>query len=139
MDRAANADEGSVGKIKISKLWSRATPRGARVGAGYLTIRNLGSKADRLVSGTSEIAKRVETHVMRISNGIMRMRRLADGLEIGPGATIEFKPGGYHFMFIGLKRPIVKGESFKVSLVFENAGAVELVFSAEGVGSSGPK
>lgn len=139
MKRAASAGQESVGQIKITKIWSRATPRGARVGAGYLTLRNQGSKADRLVSSTSEIAERVEVHVMRVSNGIMRMRRLAGGLEIGPGATIEFKPGGYHFMFVGLKRPIVKGESFRVSLVFENAGAVELVFFAEGIGSLGPK
>ena len=139
MDRAANATAISVGKITISKLWSRATPRRARVGAGYLTIRNLGSKPDRLVSGTSEISERVEMHVMRITDGIMRMRRLTNGLEIRPGETIEFKPGGYHLMFVGLKQPIVKGDSFKATLVFENAGPVELVFAAEGIGSSGPK
>lgn len=139
MGGAANAAEVSVGKIKISRLWSRATPGGARVGAGYLTIRNLGSKSDRLVSGKAEIAERVEVHSMRVTDGIMRMRRLTQGLEIGPIATIEFKPGGYHFMFVGLKRPIVKGESIRASLVFEIAGEVEVTFVAEGIGSPGPK
>lgn len=139
MGRAAIAADVSVGKIEVSGPWSRATPGGARVGAGYLTIRNLGGKADRLVSGTAEIAERVEVHAMRVTDGIMRMRRLTKGLEIGPSATIEFKPGGYHFMFVGLKRPIVKGESIRASLVFENAGKVEITFVAQGIGSPGPK
>jgi len=139
MGRTANAAEVSVGKIKISKPWSRATPGGARVGAAYLTIRNRGSKADRLISGTTEIAERVEVHAMRVTDGIMKMRRLTKGLEIGPSASIEFKPGGYHFMFVGLKRPIVKGESIRASLVFENGGEVEVTFVAQGIGSPGPK
>ena len=34
----------------------------------------------------------------------MTMRPVAGGLEIRPGETIEFEPGGYHVMFMGLKR-----------------------------------
>ncbi len=136
---SASAADVSVGKIKISKLWSRATPGGARVGAGYLTIRNLGNRSDKLISGSSKIAERIEVHVMRVDAGIMRMRRLAQGLEIGPSETIEFRPGGYHLMFIGLKKTIVKGDSIKVTLVFEGAGEVQVTFVAEGIGSPGPR
>lgn len=139
LSRSPNAADFTVGRIVISKVWSPATPRGARVGAGYLTIRNLGPKSERLVSGQSEIADRVEMHTMTMSNGIMRMRPLKNGVEIGPGETIVFKPGGHHFMFVGLMRPIVKGKGFKASLVFKNAGKVDLFFSAEGIGSRGPK
>ena len=135
----ANANQISIGEIRISKLWSRATPKGARVGVGYLTVDNLAKKPERLISGRSKIAERIEIHAMSISNGIMTMRRLANGLVIGPRATIEFKPGGYHLMFIGLKKPIVTGESFEASLVFENAGTADVFFKAEGIGSPGPK
>lgn len=138
-NRTAHAEEITVGKIEIKRVWSRATPRGARVGAGYSTIRNVGPKSDRLVSAQSEIADRVEMHTMTILDGIMRMRPLTNGVEIRPGETIVFKPGGHHFMFISLKRPIIKGEEFKASLVFENAGMVDLNFIAEGIGSPGPK
>ena len=34
------------------------------------------------------------------------------------------KPGGLHIMLIGLKQPLVEGQSFKLLLDFEKAGKV---------------
>ena len=105
------------------------------MGAGYLTLHNMGAESDRLVSGTSDIAERVEIHSMEMTGGIMKMRRLADGLEIPAGKMVEFKPGGYHLMFMKLKQPIVKGETFKATLVFEKSGRVDVEFTAAGIGA----
>src|SRR5690606_35469453 len=41
------------GDIKISQPSIRATPHGAKVAGGYMTISNTGSDADRLVGGSS--------------------------------------------------------------------------------------
>lgn len=132
------AGDTMAGKIKISNAWSRATPRGAPVGAGYLQLHNMGNAADRLLSGKSDIAERVEIHSMKMTDGIMKMRHLSDGLEIPPGKMVEFKPGSYHIMFMKLKSPIVKGETFKATLVFEKSGAVDVEFTAAGIGAKAP-
>jgi copper(I)-binding protein len=71
------------------------------------------------------------------AGGVMRMREIAGGLEIAPGATVELKPGGYHVMFMDLTRQLQQGESVKGTLVFEKAGKVEVEFKAEALAARG--
>jgi uncharacterized protein YcnI/copper(I)-binding protein len=122
------------GDLVIAQPWSRATPGGARVAGGYLTVTNRGAQPDRLVSGSADFAERVEIHEMATANGVMTMRNLANGLAIAPGQTVELKPGGYHVMFMGLRRPLAEGQTVKVTLTFERAGTVELDFRVGGIG-----
>jgi hypothetical protein len=131
----ANAQT-QAGGLELEKAWSRATPGGAKVAGGYLTIRNQGSSQDRLVSGTAEIAGRVEVHEMSHAEGVMRMRELEQGLPIAPGSSVELKPGGYHIMFRDLKRPLKQGERFKATLRFEKAGERQVEFRVESIGAS---
>lgn len=133
----ASAHDYTKGAIKIDHPWSRATPRGAQVAGGYLVIENKGADADRLVSATSEISGRVELHEMTVQNGVMKMRPLVRGLEIEPGATAKFEPGGLHVMFMNLKRPLKQGDKFKGTLVFEKAGPIEVQFNVEAMGGPG--
>lgn len=131
----AQADDVAAGSLKISAPWTRATPKGAGVGGGYLTITNTGTAPDRLVGGSTDIASRFEVHEMSMDNGVMKMRALAKGLEIKPGQTVEFKPGGYHVMFLGLKKQLMLGEHIKATLQFEKAGTVDVDFTVEGIGA----
>ncbi|WP_296576164.1 copper chaperone PCu(A)C [Phreatobacter sp.] len=128
-----------LGKITIIHTWSRATPGGARVGGGYMRIRNDGTVADRLVGGTMEAAGRVEIHEMAVVDGIMRMRELANGLEIPALGSVELRPGGFHIMFLDLTRPLRQGEKLKGTLLFANAGvaSVEYEVGALGAGPDG--
>ena len=137
LSSSANAYDHKVGAIEIDHPWSRAVPKGATVAAGYLTIRNTGSEPDRLISGSTPVAGKFEFHEMSVDNkGIMRMRPVPSGIVIKPGETVELKPQSFHIMMTGLKQPIEKGKSFKGSLVFEKAGAVEVEFAVEGVGAT---
>lgn len=136
MATIASAHDYTRGSLKIGHPWSRATPHGAQVAGGYLVIENKGAAADRLVSITSEIAGRVEIHEMAVQNGVMKMRPLARSLEIKPGATAKLEPGGFHVMFMNLKRPLREGEKFKGTLVFEKAGRLEVEFNVEAMGAS---
>lgn len=121
--------------IDIGHPWSRATPEGAKVAAGYLVLNNKGGEADRLVSVTAEIAGRAEIHEMAVDqNGVMTMRPLADGLEIPAGAEVALKPGSFHIMFLDLSRGTKEGESFAGTLTFEKAGTVEVAFKVEAMG-----
>lgn len=120
-----------AGSLLITQPWSRATPAGARVGGGYMTITNQGPQADRLVGGSLEIAGAFEVHEMRMEGNVMRMRALDKGLEIKPGETVELKPGGYHLMLLDLKRPLKEGERIKGQLVFEKAGRIDVEYRIE--------
>ena len=133
----ALAQEFKAGDITVDKAWTRATPKGAGAGAGYLTIHNNGATPDRLTGGSADFAA-VEIHEMKTENGVMQMRELKDGLNIPAHGTVRLAPGGYHIMFTGLKRPLVEGEVAKTTLTFERAGSVEVDFAVEGVGAAGP-
>ena len=99
--RAASAEDFKAGDIVISHPWSRATPAGAQVGAGYLVIENRGSLPDRFLGGSVEAATGFELHDIVLEGGIMKMRQLT-GIELPPGSSIEAKPGGLHIMFVGV-------------------------------------
>ncbi len=53
---SARAEEVKAGDLVITQAWSRATPGGAKIGGGYLTIENKGSAPDRLIGGSADVA-----------------------------------------------------------------------------------
>jgi len=134
----ARAEDVKAGDLVISQPWSRATPGGAKVGGGYLTIKNTGTTPDRLIGGTSDVAPKVEVHEMSMANGVMTMRPVEGGLTIPPGKTVTLAPGGYHLMLLDLTGPLKQGESLPMTLNFEKAGPVKLSFDVLGVGAKGP-
>jgi copper(I)-binding protein len=134
----ARAEEVKAGDLVISQAWSRATPNGAKIAGGYLTIENKGAGPDRLVGGSGEIAGKVEVHEMAMNNGVMTMRPLDKGLAIEPGKTVKLAPGGYHLMIMDLKGPFKQGEKVPVTLEFEKAGKVTLSLDVQGVGAQAP-
>jgi periplasmic copper chaperone A len=131
----ALAHDYKLGALKIGHPWSRATPAGAKVGGGYLSIENTGAEPDRLVSASASVAGRVEVHEMAVTNGVMTMRPLEAGIVVPPGGKVELKPGGFHIMFMDLKQPLKQDERLKGTLVFEKAGTVEVEFKVEAVGA----
>ncbi len=130
----AFAEDARIGPIEIIHPWSRATPKGASVGAGYVTIRNTGAAPDRLVGGTIAAADGLEIHEMKMDGGVMRMREVQGGLEIKPGETVTLKPAGFHFMFVGLKAPLEKGKPIRGTLRFQHAGNVEVTYDVVAIG-----
>jgi hypothetical protein len=127
-----------TGDLTIDAAWSRATPAGATVGAGYLRIKNSGTAPDVLTGVSSPVAERIEVHEMTMTDGIMRMRQLTGGLEIKPADTVELAPGGMHLMFMGLKAPLKAGDRFFATLTFKHAAAIEVEFAVAPIGASGP-
>src|SRR6202790_3097509 len=58
----ARAEEVKAGDLVITQAWSRATPGGAKVAGGYLTIENKGTAPDRLIGGLGGSADKVPGH-----------------------------------------------------------------------------
>lgn len=136
---AALAHDYKAGALKIGHPWTRATPNGASVGGGYLSVENTGPDADKLVGGTLVGAGRVEVHQMSMEGSVMKMAPVDGGLFIKPGETVSLKPGGYHLMFLDLKGQLRKGEMLKGSLEFEKAGKVEVEFKVEAIAAKEPE
>ena len=132
----ALAQDIKAGDLTIEKPWARATPKGADIGVAYVEIRNGGGDADKLTGGSADFAS-VEIHETSMQGNVMKMQELKDGLAIPAHGGVKLAPGGYHLMLTGLKHPLVKGETAKVTLTFERAGAVTVDFPVVGVGASG--
>ena len=134
---AAAAHDYKAGDIHVVHPWARATPPGAPTGAAYMTIANSGAVADRLVAVSSPAAQRAEVHQMTMEGDIMRMRHLADGLEIAAGGEVALEPGGYHLMLIGLDAPLVEDTRVPLTLEFARAGTIEVELAVERPGGDG--
>ena len=133
---AAHAQGVRAGDLHITGAWARASV--VQNGAAYLTVENRGATADRLVAVETAVAASPQIHEHKMEGGVMRMGRVEGGVEIPPGEIVTLRPGGYHLMLIGLKRRLVEGESFEVTLRFERAGAVGLTVPVLAAGSQGP-
>jgi len=137
--QAALAEEFKAGAISVEQPWSRATPGGAKVAAGYLTIKNDAAIPDRLVSARVEVAGRAEIHEMSMNDGVMQMRPLPEGLAVPANGSVALAPGSSHLMLLDLKRPLRDGETFSGTLTFEKAGTVDVTFAVRGIGAKAPE
>ena len=81
------------------------------------------------------MSDKVEIHEMQMDGSVMRMRELAKGLDIPPGATVMLKPGSYHIMFMELKAPLAKDAKVPVTLVFEKAGSIDVQLDVQAMGA----
>jgi copper(I)-binding protein len=127
-----------IGDIEIRQPWSRATPSGSKVAAGYLEITNRGNAPDRLVAVSTSVSGKAELHEMATKDGVMTMRMLPAGVTLAPGQTVALKPGGLHVMFVGLVAPLKQGEKFSASLEFEKAGKIDVSFDIQAIGAREP-
>lgn len=81
---------------------------------------------DKLVGATTPIAERVEIHHMAMQDSVMRMREVAN-VAITSGGSANFEKGasdGYHLMLFKPSAQVKVGDTFPMTLVFENAGPV---------------
>ena len=133
----AAAQDFSAGDITIRSPWARATPTGAKVAGGYMTVMNHGSAPDCLIGGSLEAADGFQVHDMTTEDGIMKMRPTGP-LTIPPGGTVTLGASGRHIMFTGLKRGLKKGDEVAGTLTFEHAGTVPVHFEVEAIGAKAP-
>lgn len=134
---AAFAHDYTLGSLVLEHPHAKATLPGAPVSGGYLRIRNTGTEADRLVSAEASFAGKVEIHQMKMDGDVMQMRPVKGGLEIPAGGEVMLEPGGYHIMFMKMKRTLEAGSTEKVTLTFEKAGTIEVEFAVEEMKSGG--
>lgn len=120
---ATHAHDFRAGDLVIDHPYATPSLPGTKNGAAYFrSIRNSGTAPDRLVSARTDAAARVELHTMRTDGDVMRMREVP-AIELPAGQEVQLRHGqGHHLMLIDLKQPLVVGDRFDLTLVFEKAG-----------------
>ena len=135
----ARAQEVKAGDLVITQAWTRATPDGAKIGGGYLTIENKGTAPDRLIGGSADVAGKIEVHEMAMNNGVMKMRPLEEGLDHRSRQDRQARAGRLSSDDVRSQEPAEAGRQGAGHAEFEKAGKVTVSLDVEGIGAQGPR
>lgn len=109
--------------VQVEDPWGRPSPSSAANAAFYMQLDGA-AEDDVLVSATSSACSVVELHETQMSDGVMSMQHLPQGIPVPAGETVSLEPGGLHVMCLGVVNPLTVGEMIEVALEFENSGAM---------------
>lgn len=99
----------------------------AQSGAAFMSIHNSGDVDDVVIGASSDIAARVELHThIQTDDGVMRMVEMEEGIPLAADETVMLQRGGMHVMLLGLTRSLAHGDSFTLTLEFENSDPVTI-------------
>ena len=119
---AAAVASAQVAPVEVSDAWVRRAVPGQSGTGAFMKLK--APAAMRLVGASTPVAGVAEVHEMKMEGDTMKMRALAQGLELPAGQTVELKPGGNHLMLMDLKQPVNVGATVPVTLRFVDAKGV---------------
>ena len=134
----ATAGAQDAGAIRIEQPWARASIIASRPAAAYLTVINESEEPVRIIGFEAPVARQAEPHRMVTEDGRMTMRP-AGVVEVASGGRVVFEPGGLHLMLMGLAEPLREGESFPLTLRFEDGAPVTVTVPVLAIGAKGPE
>ena len=120
------AEDYTLGSLIVTDAYSYTAT--GKTGAGYFTLTNDGA-ADVLISVEASFP-RVMMHESKMEDGVMVMVHLMT-VEVPEFGHVEFVPGGYHIMFMGLKDSLDAGDQINATLNFKNAGPLAVAFEVK--------
>lgn len=127
------ACQSSAGEIRAHEVWANPAMKGGN-GAVYLLLHNHSSQADELIGAASAVAQMVELHKSEVNDqGVMMMMK-QDSIALPANGEIQFQPGGYHIMLMGLNRDLKEGDTFQVTLKFKQHPDLVLDVTVRGGG-----
>lgn len=111
--------------FEVRDAWARPGFSGGTSGV-YLTIDNSAGSTDILLSASSTAAERTELHQTQMDQaGTMRMEPL-QSIEVANNSILSLAPGGLHIMLISLSQDLNPGDSFELTLSFQQKGEVSV-------------
>lgn len=105
-------------QVTVSDAWVRATVPGQQATGMFATLT--ATQDSKLLGGSSPAADTVEVHEMKMDGDVMRMRAIT-ALPLPAGQAVSLKPGSYHVMLMGLKKPLSDGSTVPIKLLIEDA------------------
>ena len=107
-----------AGDVVVQGAWARATAPGQENAA--VALRIISQQDAKIVGVNSSIASQVEIHSMTDENGMMKMRAL-DSFELKARQEAVLGSNGNHLMLVGIKKPLVAGDTVKLILTLQFA------------------
>jgi len=101
--------------------------------AGYFELTNQGKQPLTLLGAYSPAFKMIHMHLSQELNGKSTMITL-EGIEMSPGQTLHFTPGGYHLMLMQHLQPLQVDDQVPITLKFSGNQSLEVMFKVQGAG-----
>ena len=117
-----------LGQLTIDHPYITKPMPGMNNAAGYMFIKNKGTKSDTLVKVETLFSNDVEFHKMSMKENVMKMAKIDGGIKIPGGSELDLNPGGYHIMFKKLLKNLEVGKTEKAILYFERTGKIIVKF-----------
>ncbi|OED50822.1 hypothetical protein ACH42_00640 [Endozoicomonas sp. (ex Bugula neritina AB1)] len=127
----------SAADVRITNKFVRAMPAISGNSAGYMTLLNQDNTTIRLESVDTDLAAKTEIHGHTMENGMMKMFKIAGGLELPPGQLVKLEPGGNHIMLMGVKTQLKEGDSVDMTLNFSDGDAIDVTVPVKSLQQSG--
>ena len=105
--------------VHVEDAYARVSGESATSAAIFMTLTNHSIEDDRLLSVTTDAAKRAELHTHSMdANGVMHMGEVTEGFPIAGMETHLLDRGGDHIMLLGLTKPLKQGDIVSLTLTF---------------------
>lgn len=126
---SASAQDIEAGGLLLTGAWIKAAEQDRNLTYAFVTVRNRGQEADRLVAAFSPAAAAVEIRMPdpAVPDGA---RTATEGLPIPAAGVVALEPNGPHLFLRGIQQPLGVGDAIRVVLRFERAGPVTMQFRA---------
>ncbi len=121
--------------VLVTGAWARATAPGQTIGAAYMSLTSV--RGDTLAGASSPDADMAMLHKTSRHGGMSGMEDV-DELDLPPGQTVTLAPNGLHVMLMGLKHPLVAGQTVRIDLTFKEAGIQHVSVPVQPLRASGP-
>jgi periplasmic copper chaperone A len=110
--------------LRLSEAW---VPAASQVGIDVplsMTIENNSGTADSLLRLRCPVANFAEKHTVDRGEGSPAMRAIPS-IPVAANTGVTLKREQYHLMLLQTRQPLVAGETFHCSIVFQKAGPIE--------------
>jgi copper(I)-binding protein len=122
---------------KVTHAWVRLAAVAGQPAAAYFTIH--GGRSDKkLVRMESALVAKTEMHKsMTRMDGMATMAPLTR-VDVPAGGAVQFKPGGFHAMLIGLDPVVKPGTAVPLRFGFADGTTAEAEAKTVGAGEDAP-
>ena len=112
-------------ELEFNDPWLRLMPDGVKSTAAFVTITNNTGAPIVLEDVSLDWAKHAMMHESKVVDGMAKMQHL-DELMIDE--ELVFQPGAKHIMIMGVKEPLIEGQSYNIRLHFKDREPIEVAF-----------
>jgi len=124
--------------VVIEGAWSRASIGTSRPGVAYMTLRNIAAEPVVVTGLRTDLAAMPMIHATTTdAQGVTRMSHV-EAVEIAPGEAVALEPGGLHVMLMDLRRPMVEGDSYTLSVILVDGTEASVEVPILGIAARGP-